>query len=241
MSQFTRTLKGWGRDIRAVWSRLRTFHRIALGITLGMVMVALARHQVLDPLQHDLIEQRKALEDKGVPEVVPVPDDDEELQESRLRLENLEQSAALWQQRMEKALDRRPQIDLANRSDVLSELELIMVNSGMVLLNRSPVIVTETPDKTKPKSSKKGAKAVEQAPPVDYGKPLSTWAHAYELVGTFAGVCQCLDQLSDFAYPVGLHRIEISLNPTTTGLTLLTGTEPLIRLRFRLELYYHAK
>jgi hypothetical protein len=234
MGQFTRTIKDWKDDVQGVWGRLKTFHRIALGIMLGMLMVYAARGKVLDPLQAELTKKREALDKKGVPIVVPsVEEGDSDIQETRIRLENLRETGAKWQQRMEQALRQRPQIDRANRSDVLSEFERLIVNSGMVLQNRSPYPA----DAAQPEQQNPN----READAGNRGYPLSTWAHQYELAGTFESVCKCLASLGKFPYPAHICRIEVQLVENATNAATTRGGEPLILLRFLLELYYHDK
>jgi hypothetical protein len=241
MGQLRRTIRGWRHEIEGHWGRLRTFHRVALGLVLGMAMIYIARAKVLDPMQAELTETHKGVDDKGIPQIVPVPAEDSEVQEAQLKLDNLRDSSAQWQQRMEAALAKRPQIDRTNRSEVLSEFELLIVNSRMILQNRAPYppAVSSPAERTSKKRAKKTVKPVP--PPAISDSPLEVWAHQYELIGSFQSVCTCLERIADFPYPAQVLGTEITLATTSTGQLVLQGREPLIRLRFRLEIHYHDR
>jgi len=232
MGQFKRTMRGWKEDIQNTWGLLKTFHRIALGITLGIVAVYVARVNLLDPLQAELARKHKAMDQKGVPFVVPAAEEDNEIQKAQLSLENLRKSSSQWQCRMENALRQRPLVNLANRSNVLSELELLIVKSGLILQRRSESNLAEH-HHSQDKNEKKNQEAENR------NFPLNIWRHQYELAGTFRSVCSYLKQIGTFPYPARLCHFEFVAARDKTGENVLRGDELLIILRFHLEIYYH--
>lgn len=87
-----RALRQWKREFLAFWGRFTAFHRIVMGIVLAMSIVFVVRTRVLDPLESELVGLQKELSDHSIPSRIPEPDQDETVQEERLREESLSRS-----------------------------------------------------------------------------------------------------------------------------------------------------
>ena len=227
MGQFKRTLQNWQRDIQRVWGRLRTFHRIALAITLSMVAIYGTRRSVLDPLQAEIIKKQDDLDKKDIPQVIPSFEEDEEVQRLQMILENLQEKCPLWQKRKEHAISHRPQINPDNYSRVVREFDALIGAAGMVLQSMSERLKEED-------------KAADD-PAVRQEVPLSVRTYQYELAGTFASISRYLEQLKAFHYPARISRVEVRGQETPPDQAVSLRREPLITMRFRLELFYHEK
>lgn len=228
LGQIKRTIKGWAEEINKVWNRFNTFHRVVLGICLSMVLVYAVRVKYLDPMQEELLETYKEMDDSDIPANVPAVDNDEDIQELQLRIENLTKSSEHWSQQMNNALNQRPQIYRTNLSEVISEFELLIDQSELKLRNRNQA---NSDDNIKQQNQ------IEQQTSNNF--PLNILKYRYELEGSFKYVYSFLEKASTFSYPACLSSIKIVTANNLEGISYMQGEDPQITLSFYLELYYH--
>jgi len=158
-----RTLRQWKREFIAFWGRFTAFHRVVIGIVCAMGVVIAARTRVLDPLDIELAEERATLTDKGVPIHVPAPEDDSDVQEEKMRAENLRRSLENRTAELASAETESPYRLHAATADANAALLAIAGRNGLHVLKNTSV---ESPAKG----------------------PIPTAASAYELVGLFGAI-----------------------------------------------------
>jgi hypothetical protein len=177
------------------------------------------------------------MDEKDIPHVVPPAAEDDEIQKLEMTLESLLKNTEKWQREEEFAVSRRPQINLKNFSEVITEFESLIGKSGMMLQSKSGWRESENDNQN---------------------YPLSVRICMYELGGTFQSVYNYLKQVRNFRYPARIREIKIIVEKNKAIITDNRGNkiiverntairtddsknEPLILLSFNLEFYYHEK
>jgi len=202
-----RALREWRREFLTVWLRLTAFHRMVLGIVLGMLLVSGARNSVLDPLTRELNDLSKTLEGRAIPANVPEPDEDEEVLQERLRAENLRRSVEARQTELANAESGTRYVLAATHSDAEAAL--------LVLANRHGLRVQEN-------------RAME----MDRTGFVHTSMSAYLLRGTFDSVFSFLEAFPAEPFLWALRDIRIE---GVAGDSDVFGTpSPTLLFRFRL-------
>ncbi len=242
MGQLKRTLRSWKTDIDSAWGRLKVFHRVAMAIILAMGMIYIARTKLLDPLQKTVTETYKDMDKRGIPQVVPTIEEDDEVDKLRLQVESLLGSSTTWREKMEKALENRPQINLSNRSGVVSEFERLVTKSGLTIINRSEIGESETgaPNTKTPKTNA----GTQQENPADKSRgdmPLDVLKYQYKLRGGFSSIQRFLKEVDKFAYPASLCCLGFTLAEEGEGAYVYQTSARQILMSFHLELYYHGE
>jgi hypothetical protein len=134
-----RTLRGWKREFLQYWTKLSAFYRIVLGIILAMVFVAGGRSRFLDPRMRELDDVFETLQRRNVPEHVPTPETDPELEGDRIRLENLRESVEIRREELRAVeavspfrLDTRP-------ADASTRLLALLNRNGLRVISNHAV------------------------------------------------------------------------------------------------------
>lgn len=216
--QIRRALRGWKRELGAFWGRFNTFHRVVFGIVIAMLLVYGARHHLLDPLQKEVADARTELADAGVPDHVPTPEDDEEVQQARLKVENLRRSLENKKTELERDAKRSPYRLEAGESDANDAILRLATDCGLRLQkNEGPF-----------------------DPELDAALPTS--AYRYEMHGRFAALLAFLKAVEREPYLWRLRNVAIELLVAADGQTVLTaGGEPGLALRFELIVFLYGK
>jgi hypothetical protein len=204
-----RALREWKQEFLTVWLRLTAFHRIVLGIVLGMLLVYGARSSVLDPLQQELDDIRNNLEAKGVPAHVPRPEDDDDVQQETLRAENLQRS-------IDERLAELVTAEAGTRFD-LSATHSDAEATLLALANRHGLRVQEN-------------RAME----ADKTGTVPASLSAYVLHGSFHALFAFLEAFPDEPLLWELRDIEIETGAAATATAGLQT--PMLSFRFRLRL-----
>lgn len=208
-----RALRQWKREFLAVWGRFTAFHRIVIGILLAMGLVYMARSRLLDPLDRELAGERRNLADKGVPAQVPTPGEDVEIQEERLRAENLKRS-------------------LENRSAELAAAEAATrLRLGAGKADASATLLAL--------SGRHGLRVLKNASAeAPVGGTVPAAASVYELAGRFSAIFGFLEDVR--REPLAWALRDVSVDLWHGQAAPETAPAPLLLLRFTLVLHLYG-
>lgn len=201
-----RALRQWKREFLAFWGRFTAFHRIVMGIMLAMGIVFVARTRVLDPLESELEGLRKELSEKSIPSRIPEPEQDETVQEERLREESLVRS-------------------LENHEAALAETEaasLLRLDASWADAN---ALLLDLASQHKLRLKKTPAESPGDG-------PVPTAASACELEGSYAAIYAFLDRMQREPLLWELRDVSIELLKSTDAFG--GSVSPLLALRFTL-------
>jgi hypothetical protein len=259
-----RQLRIWYSDISGYLSKLRTFHRTALGIILAIVIIFVARKYWLDPLRAEVAEQESKYEKSEPPNPLPTIESDEEITLANEQIISREKSAETKKREMETVTASRPKITQQNRESVLSELAAIISKNKLVLVlagNSETDTIAATQKTTKPAARKntdnKATPNTNKTPPKtntknqpqknepeppkkqDNEPPLKYEEYTYNIEGDFGDIFNFLKQIETFKYPIKITKFYLgSDQPATNNLYTTTKREKL-QLKFNLILYFH--
>lgn len=213
-----RALRQWKEEFLSVWLRCTAFHRIVLGIVLAMGLVYGARVRVLDALSAEVEALSQELGEKGVPQRVPPPETDDELQQETFRAESLRESIETWTAELETA-EAEAGIHLdASMSDAHATLLKMANRHGVRVHSKGP---TNNPQHDAPRVA----------------------ASAYEIRGRFPAVFAFLSGLSDAPLLWEFQQIDIELLGGADGMLAAAsgGASPDLALRFHLLLHLYRR
>ncbi|MDR2168865.1 MAG: hypothetical protein LBP59_01835 [Planctomycetaceae bacterium] len=173
-----RQLRIWYSDIAGYLSKLKTFHRTALGIILAIVIIFAARKYWLDPIRAEVTELESKYKDSDPPEPLPTIESDEEITLAKEQIISREKNAETKKKEMETIAKARPKITQQNKETVLSEFaSIISKNKLTVALRTTPEPENTTksnttkPTSTKPTSTKSDATKPKNTPKTQPKKP----------------------------------------------------------------------
>jgi hypothetical protein len=210
-------LHSWRMEINALWSRLTSFHRTALGIVLSVAMILIVRSASLDPLQQDLEKKISELVANSVPAEIVSPESDNDIQELLMRIENIEPVLDNARETLKQTIYRRSPLRFEQKSDAVAETYRLVTRAGLRV-----------------KSYTEPLRANDQQAHV-----LPVSEHAYVLEGDFGGIFAFLRFMDAFRWPCRLWAVDISAVADEEGKTRVFNGRPLIRLSFLHRLYYY--
>jgi translation initiation factor IF-2 len=126
-----RQLRAWRQEFGGMWGRLRSFHRVALGITLAMGVMLGGRPYLYDTLKAAVREKREALKKMDAPESIPRPDDDPDSVELRLRIEGLEKGMDARRKERQQAVAAWPAFGKAEKGAIIARFDDLIAQSGL--------------------------------------------------------------------------------------------------------------
>lgn len=253
MRSVRRQLRGWKRDFLGMWGRLRSFHRVALGILLAIVLSRAAIYYPINPLKDEIAVAQEALVESEAPETVTLREDDVEIQELELKNEGLEQGMPARRAKMQEAIAKWPDFSKANKGAILAEFGELITQSGLTRLqfhdDEAGPLEPEEEETGRGRSVRRASRPTAKKPPTPAPtaakpEPLATAIHSYVLAGSFENIQGFLKAVDTFSYPARIEELSLKL----AGIETEDGTQPLpiqpnappqIRLSFRLKLYFH--
>ncbi len=246
MRMLRRALRQWKSEFLAFWGRFTAFHRIVIGIIMAMSVAYAARSHMLDPVDRELVAARKALVDKKIPARVPLPEQDEVIQEETLREENLRRS--LENRSAELAgIESGSMYRLnAGKAEANAALLAIISRHGLRALRNAPTltpVANPVPASSKtapipPPAGNQNPAASKNTPtPAPVGNPIPVASEAYEMAGHFAAIYGFLADMEREPLLWELRGVSITL--LNGGDTPGGGTAPPLVLRFTLILHLY--
>ncbi|MDR2762430.1 MAG: hypothetical protein LBB88_07520, partial [Planctomycetaceae bacterium] len=141
-----RQLRIWYADITGYLSKLKTFHRTALGIIIAIVIIYAARKYWLDPIRAEIFELESNYEKSEPPNPLPTIESDEEITLAKEQIESRSKNAESKKREMETVAKSRAKITQQNKESVLSEFaSIISKNKLIVVLGGAPEPDNSTP------------------------------------------------------------------------------------------------
>ncbi|MDR1963571.1 MAG: hypothetical protein LBQ50_07310 [Planctomycetaceae bacterium] len=242
-----RQLRIWHKDISSGWGRLKTFHRIVLGIVITIAVIYGARKYWFDSISAAIAETQSKYDKSEPPNPLPTIETDSDIIMAQEQLIGREKTAADKKTEMERVAKSRPKITQQNKEAVLSELAAMISKNKLILLSSGisaqtePTTKTVTPA-TKTTSSKKQnentTKPKQETPASPEESPLKYEEHDYKIEGHFSGILNFLKQLETFAYPIKITQLHLG-TPEMTPKTINDRRTEKLQLRFHLILYFH--
>ncbi|MDR2344873.1 MAG: hypothetical protein LBE18_02300 [Planctomycetaceae bacterium] len=160
-----RQLRIWYTDISSYLSKLKTFHRTALGIILAIVIIYAARVYLFDPLRAEIAELESAYNSSEPPNPLPTIESDEEITLAKEQIIHREKSTETKKLEMETVAKSRNKITQQNKESVLSDFaSIISKNKLTVVLGGAPDTNNSTSDSTKSTPRKPAAAAAAKPP-----------------------------------------------------------------------------
>lgn len=257
MRAFRRQLRAWREDFLAVWGRLTTFHRVALGICLAIAIIYAGREWWTDPLQAQVNAARTEFQESDPPSPIPTIETDEEIAESVTKIDGRKGTVGQKKKEMEQAIAGRPQVTAANREHALAEFTTLFSKNSLMLLAGGPAADTPAPAAAKSRSTKASSrKATPAKTPAATaaGKdepPMKSEKYDYRLEGTFENIFAFLNQVAEYKYPAKLSDMKIFVEgtpepdtavaaakpPAKTPVSPVRTGPPKLHLEFRLTIY----
>ncbi|MDZ7618078.1 MAG: hypothetical protein U1E05_13825 [Patescibacteria group bacterium] len=259
MRALRRQLRSWRQEFLQTWRRLRSFHRVALGIILAFASMSAADRYLYRPLKASIAEEQEKQKELEVPALVTKPEDDAEIQEAGLRIENAEQSAAKQRAEMAKAVATWPPFTKSDQGAIVAKFNDLIARAGLRCLRfgEGPLpaqdeAVKKTRGAPAPRraaaakeDAKENAKKDAKAAEVPAAKsPLNSVVHHCLLAGSFEAIQKFLREAERFEYPARLEKVRLALpdlvpDPKTPSPPVPANTPPEIQLNFELTLYLH--
>lgn len=131
-----RTLGKWKVGLAAQWGRLSPIMRSCVGLTISLGMAYYAVNYEVKPLQAQRARLEKELQSKGAPVYVPIPDEDNELEELALKVEAVSENLEKQRQSLADAIDPAAVPSPDEEGQVVGEFDSLMFEAGLDLLNR---------------------------------------------------------------------------------------------------------
>ncbi len=255
MRALRRQLRSWRQEFLQTWRRLRSFHRVALGIILAFASMSAADRYLYRPLKASIAEQQEKQKELEVPALVTKPEDDAEIQEAGLRIESAEQSVARQREEMAKAVAKWPPFTKSDQGAIVAKFNDLIARAGLRCLQfgEGPLPAQDeaagktlaAPAPRRPAAAKTAAKTDAKADEAPAAKsPLNSVVHHCLLAGSFEAIQKFLREAERFEYPARLEKVRLALpdlapDPKTPLPPVQANTPPEIRLNFELTLYYH--
>lgn len=214
MRSIRRAIRGWIKDATLFWGKFNTFYRMVFGIAIAIGMVYGMRMGVLDPAQKELKKLTDKLAKESVPDHVPSPDTDEEVQQQKLKAENIQRNVETRKKDLSQAeKTTRFQLNMSMADATTEALRIVERNKLRIVQN----IDTDAP----------------------IGGALPCAAKQFELLGDFRAVHLFLREFSEA--PVFWQMDGIVIEPYTdaTGPRTSVAGSPILRLSFKMILYLY--
>lgn len=212
MKKTMRQLRGHWRGARARWLSLTSFQRVAAGLAIAILTIAVVRTQALDRMQKELDEIEKELADKGAPTPIPAFEEDNEIQESKMTIENIERT-------LERVLKDEARVVAETRP-----LKSGQKNEAVALMSSAIY-----------KAGLRLVESEEETPAADTPLPVSE--HRFAAAGNFSEIYAFLRLASDYPYPCRIHDLAIVLTENSDQAAM--GASPALTLKFKLRLFYY--
>ncbi|GEM_PF-4806353 len=257
MRALRRQLRAWKQEFLQFWGRLRSFHRVSLGIILAFAMMSAAQRYGFSVLKREIAEEKETQQKQEVPDLVTRPEDDPETQELQLRLENIEQTIGSHRAKRQKAVAAWPRFTKADQGTILAKFNDLVSQAG--LTTETMHDAASKPPEAEDKGTRQGSRV--QKPPAEKPKapekksndsaekpkakePLDSVVYCCVLAGSFSEVRKFLQEVDKFEYPARLEKIRLELTETASDEGeqtpwLRPNAAPVIRLSFDLRLYFY--
>ena len=255
MRALRRQLRSWRQEFLQTWRRLRSFHRVALGIILAFASMSAADRYLYGPLKGSVAEELEKQKELEVPALVTRPEDDPEIQEAGLRIESAEQSAARQREEMAKAVAAWPPFTKADQGTIVAKFNDLIGRAGLRCLRfgEGPLPAQDeaagktraAPAPRRVAATKKDAKADAKADEAPAAKiPLHSVVHHCMLAGSFEAIQKFLREAERFEYPARIEKVRLALPDLAADAKsplppVQANSPPEIQLNFELTLYYH--
>jgi hypothetical protein len=250
MRAIRRQLRAWREEFLQLWGRLRSFHRVSLGIILAFAMLSLAQRYGFSVLKSEIAKARETLEEKEVPDFVTRPEDDPDTQELQLRVESFEETLAARRSELEKAVAAWPRFTKADQGTILAKFNELITEAGLQCLTfRDAALPLPEEARSDSRRGSRGrrpppAKPVATDEKTKAKEPLETAVHSCVLAGSFDGICDFLEKVDRFEHPARLEKVHLELADAATqseeespAPPIRPNEAPVIHLSFELKLY----
>ncbi|MFP4175959.1 MAG: hypothetical protein ACLFT2_01930 [Candidatus Brocadiia bacterium] len=224
----SRSLWEWKDQITHAWDRLSTFMRICVGFGIAIGMAYLVINDRVKPLQMQVEELNEETKADGAPARVPEPDDDDELQETKLRIESMEKTTQKKRKKLARTITKHNIASEEDEGQVVGEFDRMVYESDLNALSRKRL-------------AKKTA-----------AEKLMVARYHYLLEGEYDGIYAFLSRLNDFPHLSRLSSLSIQTpepkRNETEGARTRDGTKkdspvdrrPELHLEFDLHLFLTA-
>jgi hypothetical protein len=218
------TLRQWKRQIRSQWGRLSPLMRACAGLAAAVAMAYYVIDFKVKPLQAERLKVEKEMQTKQVPAYVPPPSEDNELDETNLKIESLRTSLDSRREALAETIRSARAATANEEGRVINAFDKLVFESGLDPISR----VREKPQEIA------GRMSVSEYSYVLAGtfEQIRTFLAA---VGRFENACEIAD--------VSVHNADTCKDgkPVRTppkGASAAGGSRaPLLHLEFSLKLY----
>ncbi len=251
MRALRRQLRSWRQEFLLVWRRLRSFHRLSLGIILAFAGMSAANRYLFQPVKAGIAEEQEKQKELEVPELVTRPEDDPDIQELELRIEGFEKTLAQQRKALDDAVAKWPPFNKAEQGAIVAKFNDLIARAGLRCLKfgEGPLPAAEDPTakssrSTRPRRAAPKEKDAEEDKTPAAKTPLDTVVHHCVLAGSFGAIRKFFEEAEQFGYPAEMGKVRLELpQPASDEASPLPpvrpNAPPEIQLSFELKLYFH--
>ncbi len=196
------------------WSRLSAFRRSCVGLSVAVLMAYVVIHFKVRPLQQQRLDLERTLESRGVPIAVPRPADDNDLQETLLKIESLEDSLQRTRHLTTQTIAETGAASQREEGRVVGVFDKLVLENGLDLLNRK-------------------RNACKDA---DIIRGLAITEYTCVLAGSFEQTRAFLQSLGTFNYPCHIAKLSVRVHSSGDGTR--PGRSPALLIEFPLRLFF---
>jgi hypothetical protein len=134
-----RQFRQWKRELAAQWGRLSAFMRFCAGLAVAIAMAYYVVNMQVKPLQAERAKLEKELHSAKAPAYVPQPDEDNELQETILKIESLSDSLVRERRLTTEAIRKARTPAKGEEGRVIGAFDTLVFQQGLDLLKRERI------------------------------------------------------------------------------------------------------
>lgn len=212
-----RALREWKEEFNRHWQRLNTFMRMVTGILLAMGIVWWANNRLIGSMQKKVTEIRETNKSVDLPYGNLPPEEDPEVQENRLKEENLQKSLEQARARVADTVGQMRIASPTRKGEVLNTLDDLLTRHGLLL---------------------RSSREIEN--PQNPGIPIPFSQHQYTVTGSFLAMHRFLHEASSFPHLSRFNDFKIRMmTDEHERPRRLPGGAVSLEMEFLCTLYYY--
>ncbi len=134
-----RQFRQWKRELAAQWGKLSAFMRLCAGLAVAVAMSYYAVNMQVKPLQAERLKLDKELHSAKAPAYVPQPEEDNELQETELKIESLSESLERERRLATEAIRKAHTPAKGEEGRIIGAFDTLVFEQGLDLLKRERI------------------------------------------------------------------------------------------------------
>jgi hypothetical protein len=134
-----RQFRKWKRELAAQWGRLSAFMRFCAGLAIAIAMSYYVINAQVKPLQSERLNLEKELQSSEAPVYVPPPEEDNDLQETEMKIESASDNLHRERRLTTEAIGKARTPAKSEEGRVVAAFETLVFEQGLDLLKRERI------------------------------------------------------------------------------------------------------